>query len=342
MGKSDTISKELLQDNNYFADVVNNALFNGDRVVNPDELVELDSTELTVIEDETKNTAVQKQRDILKKAVILRDKKAVYVILGIENQTDINYAMPVRIMTYDAFRYSKQVEKAAKKHREETKKHRNKIKTVDGKNITGAEFLSGWKKEDKLIPVITLTVYYGTDEWDGALSIHGMFAREIDEKILGMIPDYRISILEPKKINNWDNFQTDIGALFHAIAVSDTEYGLDDLFDPEHGMYRNLDNEIVKAINFYTESNFCIEEGKERTDMCIAVQSSYEKAKSEGIVIGRNEGRAEGRAEGEANGIIIGKITVYLDMNLSIDQIAEKTGLSEKEIQDIIDENNLL
>jgi hypothetical protein len=282
MGKSDTISKDLLQDNNYFADVVNNALFNGDKVVNPDELVELDSTELTVIEDEIKNTAVQKQRDILKKAVILRDKKAVYVILGIENQTDINYAMLVRIMTYDALRYSKQVEKTAKQHREEIKKHREEtkkarneiktadgletvdgIKTTDGKKTSGAEFLSGWKKEDKLIPVITLTVYYGTDEWDGALSIHGMFAREIDKKILSMIPDYRISIMEPKKITNWDNFQTDIGALFHAIAVSDIEYGLDDLFDPEHGMYRNLDNEIVKAINFYTESNFCVEEGKE-------------------------------------------------------------------------------
>jgi hypothetical protein len=279
----------------------------------------MDSTELTVIEDEIKNTAVQKQRDVLKKANVFKDKKAVYVILGIENQTDINYAMPVRVMTYDALRYSKQVENTAKKHR-------NEIKTAAGKKITGAEFLSGWKKEDELIPVITLTVYYGTDEWDGALSIHGMFVRKIDEKILSMIPDYRISILEPKKINNWDNFQTDIGALFHAIAVSDTEYGLDNLFNSEDGKYRNLDNEIVKAINFYTESNFCVEEGKEKTDMCIAVQSSYEKAKS--------EGRVEGRAEGEI------KMCIKLGKNVS--EIAELTGLSEKEIQDIIDKNNMI
>jgi predicted transposase/invertase (TIGR01784 family) len=63
----------------------------------------------------------------------------------------------------------------------------------------------------------------------------------------------------------------------------------------------------------------------EDTDMCIAVQSSYEKAKS--------EGRVEGRAEGEI------KMCIKLGKNVS--EIAELTGLSEKEIQDIIDNNDM-
>jgi hypothetical protein len=59
----------------------------------------------------------------------------------------------------------------------------------------------------------------------------------------------------------------------------------------------------------------------EDTDMCIAVQSSYEKAKY------------EGRAEGEI------KMCIKLGKNVS--EIAELTGLSEKEIQDIIDNNDM-
>ena len=41
-------------------------------------------------------------RDVLKKAVIMNDGKLAYLLLGIENQTDINLAEPVRCMLYDA------------------------------------------------------------------------------------------------------------------------------------------------------------------------------------------------------------------------------------------------
>lgn len=41
--KSDTISKDFLQDNSCFADTINNGLFDGKQVVNKDELVESDN-----------------------------------------------------------------------------------------------------------------------------------------------------------------------------------------------------------------------------------------------------------------------------------------------------------
>ena len=53
--------------------------------------------------------AVQKYRDVLKSAIIKQDDEAAYILLGIENQTDIHYAMPVRNMIYDALQYGKQV-----------------------------------------------------------------------------------------------------------------------------------------------------------------------------------------------------------------------------------------
>lgn len=47
--------------------------------------------------------------DVLKRAVIMQNKEATYLLLGIENQTDIHYAMPVRNMIYDSLQYGKQV-----------------------------------------------------------------------------------------------------------------------------------------------------------------------------------------------------------------------------------------
>lgn len=261
MGKSDTISKDLLQDNAYFADTINNGLFNGKTVVNKDELVELDSTELTIIKDEVKKyTTVQKYRDVLKQATIRKDGNAIYVILGIENQTDIHYAMPVKNFFYDAMRYAKQVENARKKHKDD--------------KMSKTEFLSGWTKSDKLIPVITLTVYYGTDEWDGALYLHDMFDDNIDKDILSLIPNYEVHLLNPNKITDWDSFKSDIGILFESISVSNQDDGMTKMIESKPEKYKHVDNKIVEAINFYTKSSYPIEEGKEKTDMCYATKTS--------------------------------------------------------------------
>ena len=39
-----------------------------------------------------------------------------YAVLGIENQENVSYIMPFRIMEYEAGEYSKQIEEIQKKH----------------------------------------------------------------------------------------------------------------------------------------------------------------------------------------------------------------------------------
>lgn len=112
---------------------------------------------------------VQKYRDLLKSAAIMEDGEAAYVLLGIENQTEVHYAMPVRNMLYDAMQYNQQVADTAAKHKEE-KSRRDKQK----QKISNAEFLSGFHKDDKLIPVITLVLFFNAGEWDGPRSLFDM------------------------------------------------------------------------------------------------------------------------------------------------------------------------
>lgn len=130
----------------------------------------------------------------------MADENAAYVIYGLELQSAIHFAMPVRNMLYDAIQYANQVEKTAKVH----KKNKDKADTND-------EFLSGFYKEDKLIPVITLVIYFGSDEWDAPKSIYDMLSVK-DSRILKFVPDYKLNLIAPASISDEDfeKFHTEL------------------------------------------------------------------------------------------------------------------------------------
>jgi len=114
MGKPDIVTKAYMRKSNIFADAFNYLIYNGRKVINPEKLTEVDSTEIAISfgakkERKEAKDPVQKYRDILKTAAVMQESETYYLLLGIENQTDIHYAMPVRNMIYDALQYGKQV-----------------------------------------------------------------------------------------------------------------------------------------------------------------------------------------------------------------------------------------
>ena len=201
MSAKDSMAKEYFADNARFADLCNNILYGGREVILPENLKERDTTEvLTALGLDKKTIAMQKMRDIFKNASIKYTGKSYVVLIGVENQSDIHYAIPVKNMFYDVMAYGNQVKETAKKHRKEKD------------TATSDEFLSGFTKEDKLIPVITITVYLGTKEWDGPRKLSDMFG-DVDEELLPSIPDYRINLLAPREITDFTGFRTSIRQL---------------------------------------------------------------------------------------------------------------------------------
>ena len=205
MSAKDSMAKEYFADNARFADLCNNILYGGREVILPENLKERDTTEvLTALGLDKKTIAVQKLRDIFKNASIKYTGKSYVVLIGVENQSDIHYSIPVKNMFYDVMAYGNQVKETAKKHRREKD------------TATSDEFLSGFTKEDKLIPVITITVYLGTKEWDGPRRLSDMFG-DVDEELLPFIPDYRINLLAPREITDFTGFRTSIRQLFEVL-----------------------------------------------------------------------------------------------------------------------------
>ena len=186
MGTIDTITKNYMKDITVFADAFNYLLYDGKPVIKPGSLQELDTTEIAIPFANGNEEAVQKFRDLLKSATLMSDDKAAYLILGVEAESEVKYAEPVKNCLYDALQYSKQVQQTASRHREEK----------DWKGHDAGEFLSGFYREDKLTPVITLVILFGPGEWDGPRTLHEMMSTQ-DPEILKRVADYEINLIEP-------------------------------------------------------------------------------------------------------------------------------------------------
>ena len=196
--KPDTVLKNYWRNNEQFADLFNAVLFDGEQVIRPEELEDADTEESSILEHKEYAESIQASRDNIKISKRSTVHGVEYVLLGNESQQHIHYATPMRVMGYDYGTYKKQYDSNSKKY-----------KTSDGMNED--EYLSGMKKTDKFIPVITVVIYYGDKVWDGATTLHGML--DIPEKIVRYVNDYKILLVEARQndlvlhnMNNVDLF----------------------------------------------------------------------------------------------------------------------------------------
>ena len=293
------------------ADVFNFYIYDGRQVIKPEKLQKIDTAEVALPYGNDAEIAVQKLRDNIMLWTMAMDDKAAYAVLGIENQDKIHYAMAVKNMLYDALQYAKQVEEAKRSYRNGLNKKRIKLNSE--------EFLSGLKKADRLMPVITLVVYFGDKDWDGAKSIHEMLSVD-DDELLSYVPNYKINLIEPAKISDedYDKFKTDVGSVLQFIKHQSDEDGS---WIKGKTRFKHVEKEAVELINLITGSKITGEEKEEVVDMCRAWENSINNAMREGM----REGELKGKIE-----------ILYEECNMSIHDIARKVSKPEEYVREVI------
>ena len=190
MGKADVAVNRWLEDNERFASLCNGVVFGGQQVIKPEELENLDrETDILLADKGGKTKGMGRRRDIIKRW----KKGADLAILACESQDKIHYAMPVRCMLYDGVTYTDQI-------RELRRRYGKNRKEKESQSLTAEEYLSGFRKDDVIYPVITLVFYYNEKKWDGAVDLYGMFAddgdREITDALRKCIPNYRMNLID--------------------------------------------------------------------------------------------------------------------------------------------------
>ena len=269
--KPDTILKTFWKNNQRFADLFNTVLFEGNPVLKPNDLQEVDTDVSSIIKFNGHAEIVQRILDVVRKTAYGVD----FIIWGLENQEKIHYAMPLRHMIGDSLIYLKEYNEIAAKNRKE-----KEYSTTD-------EFLSALKKDDRLHPVISLCIYYGEKEWDGPFNLLDMLV--IPEYLKPLVSDYRMNLIQVRQSENLCFQNQDISIVFDMIR---SIYNKD--YETFHEMYKDktMSAELGLTVGSVVKSQAIInevmkmEEKRSEVDMCDALQRWFDEAVQKGKIEG--------------------------------------------------------
>ena len=286
MGQSNAAVRQWMGNPKRFADLFNATVFDGEQVIQPEELESADGEEDILLTDKNgKKQEVHRYRDIVMKW----KKEAVLILLACENQPKVHYAMSVRNMLYDSLSYVGQIQRMWNK---------------DVEKMSTAEFLSKFRKGDRLIPVLTLVFYYDVDQWDGSKDLYGMLQWSEDEKkntvLKEYVPNYRINLIDAGNLEHLERFKSDLQEVLGMIQCRGDKESLLKYINDRKEYFQNVDEETYYVIREFLHSERMLKEnieksqGKETVDMCKALEDLY----NEGIECGMERGMTCGMVKG--------------------------------------------
>lgn len=322
----DTVTKDYVKDVDVFADIFNCYIYGGRQVIRSEQLTERDSAK-TVLPYGADGSVVpfQKFRDVQKLYAAMTDGKMEYVLYGVENQTDIHYAMPVKVNLYDALEYAGQVEEAAKSHRKELKRKQGELSVdADRKTPTAGEFLSGFWAGDRLVPSITVTIFWGSEQWDGPLSLFDMMDVS-DPDVLACMNNYRVHLIAPAQMTDDEimKFQSSLREVMLFIKYSKDRENLSRILKDNEKRFRNMERRAVDVIEAVTNSGIKYRESEVEVDMCQAIQ----------------EMRMESELKGELNKAKEDAKNFY-KLGVDVEKIAQGVGYTVETVKEWIGLSN--
>ena len=288
MADKDITEKTLLGFNDVFADVVNAffALSGINRRIKPDELEDIRAWSMYKAEDKLR----EQERDVVK---LWKSEGAVISLIGLENQSDVDSDMALRIFGYEGADYRGQLS----------------------------------RKGTKPYFVMTVVLYYGTDKrWNAP---RNLFERlNVPEEFRPFVNDIHVNVIELAWLTDEqaDMFTGDFRLVVDFLRHSRTG----DEYLPTEAEIKHVD-EILKLMRvmtgdrrFENVQNTAQNEKGER----IMVKSYFDVVEAKGIAKGIAKGRAEGKAEGRITALR--EVMQRLIANgMSREEAAAITGLSE-------------
>lgn len=244
MKEKDTTEKILEEYNDVFADIINVIVFGGEQRVKPESLTNLPVHSQYKADDARLH---EQERDVSK---YWKESNIEFAIWGLENQTRVDKYMPLRIIGYDGASYRSQL----------------------------------LSKRKKPMPVITLVLYFGTEEeWNQPTSLKDVL--EIPEGLEAYVNDYRIHVVNVAWLSQEviGKFQSDfrIVANFFAERRKNSDYMPRDKRTITHV------DEVLKLLSVMTgdyryQDVLLDEKGKEVKTMCDVIDRLENKGRLEG------------------------------------------------------------
>ena len=193
-------------------------------------------------------------------------------------------------------------------------------------SLTADEYLSRFSKADRLQPVITLVLYCGEKEWDGARRLHELLDLDkLPSSIRGYVADYPIHILDVCHTpdERLRQFPPDICFLLMCIKYAKDKEAFSRLRELTGTAVVSADT--CETIAEYLGEPELLERGAEAEggrNMCKAIRDLVED--------GRNEGRNEG--------IQLAKNVLRMaGEQIPAEEIARELSITKEEVEKILE-----
>jgi len=350
LGKSDVILKQWLKNKERFADLFNAVVFDGEQVIKPEELEELNSESGIVIasaisedgteernEGKRKNKVYHRTEQRYRDLVMRWKGEAELAVLALENQGKIHYAMPVRGMLYDAFAYADQMRQVWEQ-----------LTEGERKNVDENEFFSRFRKQDRLCPVITIVFYYGEEPWDGATDLYELFGvkdKQLIHILQKYVSNYRMNLIEVNNDEDVTKFKSDLQIIFSVLKYRKDKRRLLEYTKEQKESLDKLDYESLQAMAVLLKTPQLLAKVNEKEgaegNMCQALEEYYQDGVQEGIEKGIAQGIQQGIEQGMEKGIEQERKNIVANMlkkGFDVELIAELVGLSVVDIRMICNE----
>lgn len=209
MGQKDKAEKLLEDYNDVFADIVNVLLFDGKSVVDPNSL---EDSKLRSQYKADNSKLHEMERDIAKH---WKEKEMTIALYGIENQSEPDKVMPVRILGYDGSSYRSQLLKNG---------------------------------ENGLNPVVTIVLYFGQTRWNQPKNLKQVI--HVPKELEPYVNDYKIHVFEISWLSDEQvgMFRSDFGI----VAEYFTQMRKNKNYAPSERQIQHVD-EVLKLLSVFGE-----------------------------------------------------------------------------------------
>ena len=246
------ITEKILEDyNDVFADIANVLLFQGEQRILPEQLVNTKDKSMIKADGRIH----EQERDVNK---YWNDGNVTIALYGIENQTDIDKDMPLRVYSYDGASYKQQL--------------------LNGKDR---------------YPVITMVLYFGTKRWNKPKTLSEIF--HVPEELKPYFNDHKINLFEIAFLEEEQVqlFKSD----FRIVADYFVQIRKNKNYIPSKDKILHVE-EVLKMMSALTKDSWFEESSNQSKGGVTTMCEVIDKAMNEGRLEGRLEGRTEGKIVG--------------------------------------------
>lgn len=249
----DQIARNLWRSRRRLAALMNGLFFHGDRVIQSCDIRFYDSVKTTVAKSLDGMVGIDRVGDLINFVCINRR----YVLVGIENQQEIDDMMILRVLMYN---------------------------TLDYQNQYRAD-------RNEVYPVFPIVIYYGEKEWKAPQKLSEL-VREIPEELREEFNDWKYQLIDAKKVEAKEFPDQQVRDFFQGMKdlycmKRNEEVEMKEL-DYEIAVSLAILSRSEEMIQYYRK-----EEGG-KVNMCEALSSYVNSFKEEEFENGKEVGKEEG------------------------------------------------